>query len=168
MKGKTLSALKSALWFLAKLNVLAVPLYLVIYFGYSVPQFQDVWAAALAHSLESFGYDTALDGNIIGVQSGNIIQQIDLSWDSTGWKSLYVLAALVFASSGAVANKLRFLAFGLPLVAFVNFLRIDSTVLVSLKYGVSYFPLVHDFLWGTLMIVFVVALWYFLWLKEKA
>lgn len=167
MKPETLAALRSALWFLLKLNLLAIPLYLVVYFGYSVPQFQDLWALALARSIESLGYSTAVDGNIIGVQSGNTIQQIDLSWDSTGWKSLYVLAALVFASSGALIGKLRFIVFGLPLVALVNFLRIDSTVLVSLEYGVEYFPIVHDFLWSSLMIVFVVALWYFLWLKEK-
>lgn len=167
MRQKTLAGLKSALWFLIKLNMLAVPLYLAVYLGYSIPEFQDVWALALSRSLQSFGYETAVDGNMIGVQAGNTLQQVDLSWDSTGWKSLYVLSALVAVSSGSIVNKLRFLGFGLPLVAFVNFLRIDSTVLISLGYGLQYFEFVHGFLWSSLMIVFVVALWYFLWLKEK-
>ncbi len=168
MNKKTIAGLKSALWFLVKLNVLAVPLYLIVYFDYSVPQFQDAWAAVLGQSLESFGYETAVDGHTIGVKAGNTIHQIDFSWDSTGWKSLYALAALVFASGvGTLRGKLRFLAFGLPLVMFVNLLRIDTTILFSLATDFVYFDFVHVFLWGGLMTGFVIAVWYLLFFKEK-
>jgi exosortase/archaeosortase family protein len=167
MKPKNFGALKSALLFLVKLNILAIPLYSIVHFGYTIPELQNIWATALAQSLESFGYETALDGYIIGVQNGNAIQNIELSWDSTGWKSLYALTALVFASSGAIRGKLRFLAFGLPLIIFVNFLRIDTTILFSLAYGFNYFEFIHGFLWGALMIIFVLALWYFVYFKEK-
>lgn len=168
MKKETIQKLKSALWFLIKLNILAIPLYLIVYFNYSFQPLQDVWAAALEQSLKSFGFETALSGNIIAAKAGNTIHQIELSWDSTGWKSLYALAALVFASGvGTLRGKLRFLAFGLPLVAFVNLLRIVTTISFSLTFGFEYFDFVHSFLWGGLMVVFVIGVWYFLFFKEK-
>lgn len=166
MKAKTISQLKSVLWFIVKLNILAIPLYLITYFSYSVPEFQNLWASALGQSLSSFGYDTTVSGSTVGVKNGNSIQNIDFSWDSTGWKSLYALTALVFASSGALGGKLRFLAFGLPLIAFINFLRVDTTILFSLNFGFQYFDFVHGLLWSGLMIVLVLAVWYFLFLRE--
>lgn len=166
MKAKTISELKSAVWFLIKLNVLAIPLYLIVYFGYSVPALQDVWAAGLEQSLRSLGYETALGGNLIGVKSGEAIYQIDLSWDSTGWKSMYALSALVFASGvGTLRSKLRFLAFGIPLVVFANLLRVVTTVAFSLSFGFAWFDFLHTFLWGGLMIALVVLMWYGLFLK---
>lgn len=168
MKKANILQLKSALWFLVKLNILAMPLYLITYFGYSVTELQNLWAAGLEQSLRSFGYETALQGNIVGVKDGATIHQIDLSWDSTGWKSLYALAALVFASGvGTLRGKIRFLAFGLPLIALVNFLRVVTTSLFSLKFGFQYFDFVHVFLWGGMMIALVIGVWYFLFFKEK-
>jgi len=168
MRQETIRRLKSALWFLVRLNLLAIPLYLITYFGYSVPQFQDAWAAALGQSLGAFGYENVVDGHTIGVKAGNTTHQIDFSWDSTGWKSLYALTALVFASGiGSLRGKLRFLAFGLPLIIFVNFFRVDTTILFSLATDFAYFDLVHTFLWGGLMTGFVLAVWYLLFFKEK-
>ncbi len=167
MKASTIEKLKLALWFLIKVNILAIPLYLITYFGYSVPELQNLWAAALSQSLSSLGYETAVEGNIVGVKVGNTIHQIEFSWDSTGWKSLYALAALVFASGvSTFRGKLRFLAFGLPLILFVNFLRVDTSSLILLNFGIDYFKQFHDILWGGLMVVFVLALWYFLFFKN--
>ncbi len=168
MRKETLSGLKSALWFLVKLNILAIPLYAVTYLDYSVPQFQEAWAAMLSRSLQSFGYETALDGNMIAVKDGSTVRQVEFSWDSTGWKSLYAMFALTFASGiGTLGQKLRFLAFALLLVMFVNFLRVDTTLLVALNFGFEYFDFVHVFLWGGLMTGFVIATWYLLFFREE-
>lgn len=168
MRPETLSHIKSAVWFVAKLNALAVPLYLAVYLNVTWPAFQDAWAAGLSQSLGSLGYETALSGHTIGVRSGQTLYQIDLSWDSTGWKSLYAMSALVFASgAGSLGQKLRFLAFALPLVAFLNLLRVVTTSLVYLNYGLPGFELVHGLLWSAVMVVLVVFLWYWLFLKEK-
>lgn len=168
MKQKTFNRLKSAAWFLLKLNILAIPLYLIFYFGWSVPAYQNVWASALGTSLQSFGYDAVVSGHTIAVKVGQTIHEIDLSWDSTGWKSLYAITALTFATSmWTVRRNLRFLAFAMPLLAFVNFLRIDTTSLFSLATDFKYFDFVHVFLWGGLMTGFVIALWYLLFFKEK-
>lgn len=167
MKPKTIRSLKSSLWFLVKLNILAVPLFLAVHFGASVPQFQDIWAALLNQSLSSLGYETVLNGHIIGLGSEGTIYQIEFSWDSTGWKSLYAMTILVFASGvGSLSGKLRFLAFALPLIFFINFFRVVSTILVSLAFGFEVFDFVHTFLWGSMMVVLVVAIWYAAFLKN--
>jgi len=168
MLEKKIPALRRALWFVLKLNVLALPLYLAVYFDLQSQEFQQLWAAGLSQSLGSLGYDTSLDGHNIGVKSGQSLYQIDLSWDSTGWKSLYAMFALVFASGvGGVRQKLAFLAFALPAIAFLNLLRIVTTSLVYVNYGMEGFDLVHGLLWSAMMVVLVVGMWYYLYLKDK-
>lgn len=160
--------LRRALWFVLKLNLLALPLYLAVYFGLESTEFRDVWAAGLSQSLGSLGYETSLDGHNIGVKSGNSLYQIDLSWDSTGWKSLYAMFALVFASGvGSLRQKLAFLAFALPAIAFFNLLRLVTTSLVYVNYGLPGFDLVHGLLWSAMMVALVVCVWYYLYLKDK-
>jgi len=168
MKTKTIKELKSAAWFLIKLNILAIPLYLIVTFGYSFPPLQDLWALALDQSLSSLGYETELTRNLIYVKTGDTAQQILFSWDSTGWKSLYALTVLVFASGiGTFRNKLRFLSFGLPLVIFVNLVRVLTTVVFPLEFGFQYFDFIHNFLWSSLMIAFVVWIWYWLFFRGR-
>lgn len=168
MKKETVSRLKSAFWFLIKLNLLAIPLYATTYLDYSVPQLQHAWAAMLSQSLQSFGYETALDGSMIAVKDGSTIRQVEFSWDSTGWKSLYAMFALTFASGvGTLRQKIRFLAFALLLVMFVNFLRVDTTLLIALNLGFGLFDFVHVFLWGGLMTGFVIATWYVLFFRGE-
>jgi len=168
MKPENFAALKSTVWFVLKLNMLAVPLYLMVYLNVTWPAFQDIWASGLAQSLGSLGYDTALSGHTIGVKNDQSLYQIELSWDSTGWKSLYAMSALVLASgAGSMGQKMRFLAFALPLVAFLNLLRLVTTSLAYLEYGLPAFELVHGFLWSAIMVALVIFLWYWLFLKEK-
>jgi len=165
---KSIPALRRALWFVIKLNMLALPMYLAVYFGLQSEGFQQLWAAGLSQSLSSLGYETSLEGHNIGVKSGQSLYQINLSWDSTGWKSLYAMFALVFASGiGGLRQKITFLAFALPAIAFLNLLRVVTTSLVYVNYGLGGFDLVHGFLWSTMMIAAVVGMWYYLYLKDK-
>lgn len=168
MNPASMERLKSVMWFVVKVNLLAVPMYLIFVSGFSVPQFQEMWAAGLRQSLESFGYETALDGRSLAVKSGASIHQIDFSWDSTGWKSMYALFMLVFASGiGTTGSKLRFLAFGIPLMAMVNMLRVVSTVLLSLNLGFENFSLIHDFLWSGVMVALTFGVWWLLFYRTK-
>ena len=168
MLEKKIPILRRALWFVLKLNVLALPLYLAVYFDLESPEFQNMWAAGLSQSLSSLGYETSLNGHNIGVKSGQSLYQINLSWDSTGWKSFYAMFALVFASGvGSLRQKLSFLAFALPAIAFFNLLRVVTTSLAYVNYGLPGFDLVHGLLWSTMMIALVVCVWYYLYLKDK-
>ena len=47
----------------------------------------------------------------------------------------------------------------------LNFVRIVSTILFSLKFGFQYLDIVHTFLWREGLILAVVCVWY-LWLKK--
>lgn len=161
------SRLKSTAVFLLKLNLLALPLYAAVYFDLSFQPLQDIWAAGLDQSLRSLGYETAIDGHMIGLKSGNSIHQIELSWDSTGWKSMYAIFALVMASPGTMRQKLRFLAFGVPLVGFINMLRITTTVAASVELGFEHFDFIHSFLWSGAMVALVLAVWYLLFFRQK-
>jgi exosortase/archaeosortase family protein len=112
------------------------------------------------------GYDTALDGSVIGVRSGQSLYQINFSWDSTGWKSVYAMFALTFACGiGSTRQKLGFLAFSVPMIIFVNLLRVVTTSMVYIGHGVAGFDLVHDLLWSSMMVLLVVGVWYFLFFR---
>jgi exosortase/archaeosortase family protein len=63
-------------------------------------------------------------------------------------------------------DKLKFLAIGLPVLFVLNFLRIATTILVSVIYGFKYFEIVHIFLWREGLIAAVLIIWC-LWLRQK-
>lgn len=155
--------LKTVAWFLIKFNLLAIPLYLVMYFNFTFPPLQNFLATLSSYGTKLFGYHLTQDGMSLYSSS----RQIEISWDSTGWKSMYALAALVIATPVSDWNKkIRFLFIGVPLVFLINYLRITSTILVSLKFGFQYFDIIHMFLWREGLILAVVAIWY-VWLRKE-
>lgn len=155
--------LKTIAWFLIKFNLLAIPLYLVMYFNFTLLPLQTFLATLSSYGVKLFGYPVTQDEMFL--TSGS--RQIEISWDSTGWKSMYALAALVIATPVSDWNKkIRFLFIGVPLVFLINYLRITSTILVSLKFGFQYFDIIHMFLWREGLILAVVAIWY-VWLRKE-
>lgn len=155
--------LETIVWFLIKFNILAIPLYLVMYLNFTLPPLQTFLATLSSYGINLFGYHLTQDEMFL--YSGS--QQIEISWDSTGWKSMYALAALVIATPVSdLHKKIRFLFIGVPLVFLINYLRITSTILVSLKFGFQYFDIIHMFLWREGLILAVVAIWY-VWLRKK-
>src|SRR3972149_2216408 len=83
--------------FLVIFNLLAIPLYIAIYTDFYFYPLQE-FTAKISHAiLELFGYNVSLDGNMVIVASKELILRVTVSWDSTGWKSMYALIALVIA-----------------------------------------------------------------------
>jgi exosortase/archaeosortase family protein len=164
--------LKEVAWFLIKFNLLAIPMYLIIYFNVSMQPFQLFLVQALASGLNAFGYKTYLFNSptstiplisILGIDTPPIY----ISTDSTGWKSLYALVALALATPRKKLDKrIRFLTIGLPAIFIINYLRILSTILICLRFGFKYFDFVHGFLWGWGLIAAILAFWY-IWLRGK-
>ena len=158
--------LKIVAKFLLIFNLLAVPLYAAIYTGFFFYPLQ-VSTAFFGHSfLSAFGYQTVLDGNKIIVTGENLRQEFDISWDSTGWKSMYALVALAIASP-VKGKKLKFLAVSLPAIFAINILRVATTIALSVNYGWEYFEIVHTVLWREGMIAAVVAIWALWFVKQK-
>jgi exosortase/archaeosortase family protein len=165
--------LRRKLWavavFLIKFNLLAIPMYLVLWLNLSYPPLQVFLTDLVCRSLNFLGYGAAL----VGSQTSTVplifisdqLPKIQISWDSTGWKTLYALAALTIATPYAtMKRKAKFLAAGLPLLFVLNFLRILTTISVAVNYGFQYFEVVHTLLWREGLIFAVVLLWY-LWLR---
>ncbi len=164
--------LKSLAVFLVKLNLLAIPLYAIIYYNLSFVQFQDFVATIAFYLLKIFGYNFSIEGHSLFLFSQEQFVQVDISWDSSGWKSLYVLSALVAATPSVVwKRKLKFLAFALPTLFTVNIVRILTTIIVSLSFGAEsfekYFDFMHLFLWSSVSIITVLAMWYVFLRMEK-
>ena len=162
--------LKIVAWFLIKFNLLAIPLYLILYFGIYYSPLQSFLTAISRPAIELFGYKTTLVEqdfcNVHAISGPEFEKPICISWDSTGWKSMYTLAALAIATPFiAWGKKLKFLCIGIPAVFALNYLRIVSTIIIALKCGFQYFNVVHTVLWREGLILVIVAIWY-IWLRK--
>lgn len=170
---KRLNKLIAILLFLLKFNLLAIPMYLLMYLNISVPELQSFVANAVHALLSMLGYSTVVEGYIIKFAAGLTIFSVDINFDCTGWKSMYALFALVIATPvkyrwGWEQNwkqKLKFLAIGLPAIFIVNIFRIATTIAVAMSFGAAYLDIVHTLLWQEGLIIAVVAIWY-LWLRR--
>lgn len=159
--------LKTVLSFLIVFNLLSIPIYLVIITDYSFQPLQGMVASITTALLEVQGYSIVQNGQFMVVAAGNGIYRVEVSWDSTGWKSVYALFALVMATPvSTLWKKLRFLAIGLPAIFALNIARIVTTMLIAITLGFQYFDIVHTVLWREGLIIAVVLVWY-IWLKKE-
>jgi len=153
--------------FLIVLNLFLIPLYTILWLNLSYQPLQNFLATSTANVLKARGFNVKLDGSTIDLFLGLQLQRIDISWDSTGWKSMYTLVSLALATPiFALRKKLAFLLWSVPTIFFLNFLRIVTTILFAINYGFEHFELLHMVLWREGMILAVVFLW-FLFLKGK-
>jgi len=152
--------------FLIKFNLFAIPLYIILYFDLYFLPMQEFLAYISYKTLSFLGYEVSLSGVVIRIVRNLELLNIEISWDSTGWKSMYTLAALVLATSGPnLCKKGKFLLFGITFLFFLNFLRIITTISIAVNFGFNYFEIVHMLLWREGLIFAVVAIWYF-WLRQ--
>jgi len=153
--------------FIVIFNLLAIPMYVVLYYNLSFEPLKNFLAFLTTKTLNVFGIDAVQQYSFVNLLANNQLLKIEISFDSTGWKTLYALFALTLATPKRRNDeKMKFLIWGLPLLFVVNFLRIVTTILVAVFYGFQYFEVVHIFLWREGLIVAVVLLWY-LWLRQK-
>ncbi|MEM7821338.1 MAG: exosortase/archaeosortase family protein [Candidatus Aenigmatarchaeota archaeon] len=164
MKLKTYFPLIS---FLLRLNILLIPLYLSFFLNISFPHIQIFLANIITRVLVGLGYNSKTEGYFITIFSGENVN-IEINADCTGWKSIYTLTALIIATPYSSLNKkIFFLIISLPSLFFLNFIRILSTILLSLIFGLQYFETVHNLLWREGMIAIVLLIWYFWLIKVK-
>jgi exosortase/archaeosortase family protein len=150
------------LWFLVKFNLLAIPLYLIIYMNLTLPAVQSFVANSVHTILSALGYMSELNGYMINFP----IVSVEITFDCTGWKSVYALFALVVATPSVLwKKKLKFLAVGLPAIFVINILRIVTTLAVVMSFGIEYLEVAHNILWQEGLILAVLGIWYF-WLRK--
>lgn len=160
--------LLAVLLLLVEFNLLAIPMYAIMYYKLSFLPLQKFLAGAAANLLKLLGYTAIQDRERIVVPTGDRIQSIEVSWDSTGWKSMYALVALGLVTPVKGWDKrLKFILISVPSIFLINFFRLLTTILFAMKFGFEYFEVIHTFLWREGLIFAVVLIWgVWLW-KEK-
>ena len=155
--------MKEVFIFLIKFNILLIPFYAIIYFDVSFYPLQIAFTDFMASILKSMGYQVSTSEFFLFL--GESQYPIDMSRDCLGWKSMYSLFALVFATHGLIKDKLKFLVVWIPVLFIVNIFRVLITMLVGLNYGFQYLEFIHTFLWQGVMIIALLLVWY-VWLRK--
>jgi exosortase/archaeosortase family protein len=167
LKNSQRKKLIEVIKFLVVFNILAAPMYFVLYYNLTFEPLQNFIAFISTKLLQALGIDAVQQNSLITLFANNQLLKIDISFDSTGWKTLYALFALTVATpKRKMKGKIKFLAIGLPVLFVLNFARIITTILVAVYFGFQYFEVVHLFLWREGLIAAVLVIWY-LWLTQE-
>lgn len=167
-KERMIKRLFAVLIFLVVFNLLAIPLYLVMYFDISWKSLQIFNAQLLVVTLDVFRFDSNVEDFTVNVMTQSGLQKIEISWDSTGWKSMYAVAVLIIATPvSRLSKRIKFALMGVLAIFILNYLRVVTTILVSLYSDFRLFDIVHTFLWREGLILGVVGFWFIWLLKEK-
>ncbi len=167
-KERLTTRLTSVVIFLVTFNLLAIPLYIALYTDFSFEPLKELNARMVSTSLIFLGYDVYSDGSKVNLLSGDVPQKIDISWDSTGWKSMYAIAALIIATPiSRISRRIRFAVLGIAIIFLVNYLRIVTTILISVQFGFNLFNIIHTVLWREGLILAVVGVWFgWMWMEK--
>jgi len=150
--------------FILKFNLLAIPMYIVLLLRMEIQQLKDITAGIVFFVLQSTGIDVAmLPNNLISIPISGGSWAAFIDWDCTGWKSMYALFALIFATNFSARKKFYGLLL-LPLVYIINIARIWFMFFYVSNYGLAYFSIVHAFVWSWGLIAVILILWV-LWIR---
>jgi exosortase/archaeosortase family protein len=149
--------------FLIRFNLFAIPLYLIIISGFQWGFLKDLTTDISFFLLRTTGIDASLSGNMISIpaEGGSFAATID--WDCTGWKSMFALFALIFATDFSLRKKLYGLVL-IPLVYLANILRIWFMFYFVSNFGLLYYDIVHSLVWSWGLILIILILWV-VWMK---
>ena len=149
--------------FLLKFNLLLIPFYAIIYFDLSVHPLQVAFANFIATVLRLLNYTVRTNEFYLFIGRGEF--PIEISMDCLGWKGIYSLFALVFATAGKIKDKLKFLAVWSPVLFVINILRILIILIFGLNFGLQYLEFIHTIIWQEVMIAALIVIFY-IWLKK--
>ena len=157
--------------FLIRLNIFAIPLYIILYFNLSLPQLQYAIANITTYLLSSAGFSPSIDGLLISIPIRDGTWAAVISWDCTAWKSMLAFLALVIATNYKSGNKLKGLVLFIPLIFIVNIMRIFFMFYYVRTFDLQHYSLVHAVVWSWGMIAVILVFW-IVWMKffpaEKA
>ena len=140
-------------------GVLSAPVYLIAASGYEFTLLREGFAAGAAALLRLLGHTAAADGVML---YGERIA-VNVTRDSTAWKSMFAFAALVFASRRSLQWTVYGLFAGFGVLVAANVVRIASMVYLTEVHAVP-FEVMHTVLWRWGLTVVVVVAWA-VWLR---
>jgi len=148
--------------FLLTLNLLSIPLYIFISFDMQFQSLKNLQAFLTSKILNFFGLNSISEENFVII--GNKVYEI--SWDSTGWKSLYAFIALIISTPIHHKRKIKPLIIGVLSIFLFNMARIAATIYLSYKEIYS-FDLLHFGLWRWGSIGFLIFIWFIFLYTQK-
>jgi len=142
--------------FLAKMLVFAIPFYAIMSIPGILLPLQDIVSQNVESILRFMGFAVSRHGFLL--TAGGIA--FFISEDCTGWKSMTLLTALIFAVPGVKLKKrLVGATVGIAAIYAGNLVRIIAVVSIWNGYGYALASLVHDYLWQAGLVSLVLALW---------
>ncbi|MBS3050613.1 MAG: exosortase/archaeosortase family protein [Candidatus Aenigmarchaeota archaeon] len=149
--------------FFIKFNLFAIPLYVILYEGWTLPALQRAVADFTMYALTALGLDPSINDLVISIPVRNGDWAAVINWDCTGWKSLLAYFALVMATD--YPNKRKALGLLLlPAIFAVNLLRIIFMFVYVHVFDLANYQLVHAVIWSWGLILTILALW-LVWMR---
>lgn len=152
---KDIRKINRALFFIIKLNIFLIPLYVISIFQLNWFFLQKSVAVIVHWLLNISGVFSSLNGVQISIPLASGSFSGFINWDCTAWKSIIAFLALLIAS-----NIRNFKAYLLVFLVFlVNIFRIWLVFYLTFLTDANYFSLIHNTLFSFGMIVTVLLLW---------
>lgn len=149
--------------FFIKFNLFAIPLYIVLYEGWTLPVLQRFIADIVVSALTALGYSPSMHDLVISIPVMHGDWAAVINWDCTGWKSLIAYFALVMATD--YPNKRKALGLLLlPVIFVVNIIRVVFMFLYVKIFDLAHYQLVHSVVWSWGLILTILVLW-LIWMK---
>lgn len=145
--------LYKTLLFLVRFNILAIPLYLLLWIDFNPLWLRELNSWLTGDIIRFLGIDVTQGGTIVDTAH----LSMDVSTDSTGWKSYIALSALIIALTDYPWRERALgICGGLVLVFFGNLARLVTMIYLVEVFGVSY-DLIHNLFWrwGLTLLIFL-------------
>lgn len=146
--------------FLVRFTILAAPVYLLLWQNWNPLWLRTVNAKISSSVLNLLRVETSQLQTFIETNTFTV----DVSTDSTGWKSFIALTALILSVRGEkIRKKIYGIVLGTALVFLGNIVRLVSMMYMVEKLGIPY-ELIHKFLWRWGLTFLVLIAW-LVWLN---
>lgn len=149
--------------FFIKFNLFAIPLYIILYEGWTLVELQIVIRDAVVWLLTALGLNPTVHDLLISMPVKNGDWGAVINWDCTGWKSMLAFFALVMATDYPIKRKIMGLVL-VPLIFVVNIARIVFMFLYVKTFDLAYYQTVHAVVWSWGLILVILTLWV-LWMR---
>ena len=150
--------------FLIKFNLLAIPIWIILFLNIQLTPLKEITAAIIFGFLQILGIPATLNGTLLTLQAIDGTFAAQILWICIGWESMYILFALIFATDFSLSRKVSGLVF-LPIIYGINILRIVFILSFIVIFGSTYFDLLHT-IWSFIFAALLLMFWFY-WMRNS-
>jgi len=151
--------------FLIRLNIFAIPLYIILIFDLSLPGLQKMIADFTYYLLALAGMNPTINDLFISIPIKDGTWGAFINWDCTGWKSMLAFFALVMSVDRESRTKINGISLFIPIIFIINLFRIFFMFFYVKAFDLAYFEIVHAAVWSWGLIIVVLVFWV-VWMKK--